>query len=477
MSKITVGTKFGLWEVSNHEYLGAGGNGKVWPVHRADGVSGALKILHAKHLENPNDGLGKRRTSRFFQEIRFLKTSNNLDGILPAIDSYTPEYPSLHDRPWLVTPIAVPLSKAPRTTFPVLDSVVEVFAAIAKTLARLHTEGVHHRDIKPENLFLLSEKPVIGDFGLVELPDGADLTGKSEFMGPLFYIAPEMMQNADGVDAAPADVYSLIKSFWVIATDQNYPPPGEQRIDTPALVLSTYRKHCDAEILDHLIYQCTRHNPSDRPSMQYVATELSAWTRRVSTSGNLPSMVGLGVRINTATVHLDDSIARRQRIQKSLEKLCSDARVRFEQQYATIAKDLEVERGGVTEDSSSWQSYLYETRNPRPWPWWMRSVTASVVFPSKQSQDAIYPETCLQSGLGFMWQPTQDTVLVSACHSIYTNKTNGTEWTTVWINEIQAPVLTAQLAKVVIELEGKLWENSRRAVEAFTEMIEQIYKT
>ncbi len=34
-----------------------------------------------------------------------------------------------------------------------LERVVEAVAAIAETLAELHSKGISHRDIKPDNLF------------------------------------------------------------------------------------------------------------------------------------------------------------------------------------------------------------------------------------------------------------------------------------------------------------------------------------
>jgi hypothetical protein len=86
-----------------------------------------------------------------------------------------------------------------------------------------------------------------------------------------------MMRDAADVPAGPADVYAFAKSVWVLAADQKYPLPGEQRAEIPQLRLSSYCPHTRAGILDRLIEQATQHNQKQRPLMREVADELAAW--------------------------------------------------------------------------------------------------------------------------------------------------------------------------------------------------------
>ena len=116
-----------------------------------------------------------------------------------------------------------------------VDFAVRAIACVANTVAGLHAIRAFHRDIKPENILVINGLPFLSDFGLVDFPDKVAVTGSDEFLGPLFYLAPEMMANATVVDFGKADVYSLAKSLWVVVTGQKYPLPGEQRVDEPGL--------------------------------------------------------------------------------------------------------------------------------------------------------------------------------------------------------------------------------------------------
>jgi serine/threonine protein kinase len=160
-----------------------------------------------------------------------------------------------------------------------LPELVQRMEQIARTLAGLHAENKWHRDLKPENLFDIGGAAFVGDFGLVDYPDKEAVTASGELMGPLFYLAPEMMGDAADTPAGPADVYALAKTLWVLASGQTYPLQGEQRADSPGLRLSTYCPHPRATILDRLLERATRHDPNHRPVMAEFADELAAWLK------------------------------------------------------------------------------------------------------------------------------------------------------------------------------------------------------
>jgi serine/threonine protein kinase len=158
-----------------------------------------------------------------------------------------------------------------------LESVVTAVADIADTLVSLHEEGYTHRDLKPDNIFMYSGRWVIGDFGLVEFPAKEALTRKGEKLGPAHFIAPEMLADARNADGRKADVYSLAKTFWVLATGQRFPPPGEQRVDVKGLTIAGYRVHPRVAPLDRVIEEATRHNPDDRITMAHLTATLRSW--------------------------------------------------------------------------------------------------------------------------------------------------------------------------------------------------------
>jgi serine/threonine protein kinase len=266
-----MGQQFGEWILNGEKPLNKGGNGIVWEAENSNGKKVAIKFLQSRHFGTP-------REIRFRDEIEFLKREGRA-GILPLIDFYLPTFSSEKDRPWFVMPLATPFSDlnlSGPTKFVELISLIEI---VSQTLAQLHEEAIWHRDLKPENLFKLDGVPVIGDFGLVDFPEKAAITAGAEIVGPLFYVAPEMMHNAKNTPAGPADVYSLAKTLWVMASGQKYPLLGEQRKDTPALRLSTYCPHERAHILDSLIDRSTAFTPAQRPTMKEFSAELAEWRK------------------------------------------------------------------------------------------------------------------------------------------------------------------------------------------------------
>jgi hypothetical protein len=58
-------------------------------------------------------------------------------------------------------------------------------------------------------------------------------------------------------DYAPADVWSLAKTLWVLACDQRWPPPGPHRRDEPATRLDAYVQHARTPIS----IACSRQPP------------------------------------------------------------------------------------------------------------------------------------------------------------------------------------------------------------------------
>jgi serine/threonine protein kinase len=270
--ELAPGKSFGQWTLKGEKPLGEGGNGVVWAAENSDGQKVAIKFLK-------NGRLGEIREKRFRDEIQFLKNENNRSGILPLVDSNLPLSPSKTERLWFATPLTIPFTDLKLSGAPNLAELVQKIETVTQTLAGLHNENKWHRDLKPENLFILNGNPVIGDFGLVDFPDKEAITTKTEILGPLFYVAPEMMEDAANKPAGPADVYSIAKTLWVLASGQRYPLPGEQRVDNPALRLSTYCRHARAHILDALIERATLYEPSRRPTMRDFAEELSAWLK------------------------------------------------------------------------------------------------------------------------------------------------------------------------------------------------------
>lgn len=136
----------------------------------------------------------------------------------------------------------------------------------------LHARTIYQRDIKLPNLFPLGINVMVGNFSLVSEPEKGPITDASNKLGPLWFLAPEMLTNPAAAASGPADVYSLAKSLgpWQRAC----PPQGQQRTDTPELSIVDYVEHPSAHLLDRLVERATSHDPDDRPTMIEMAVDV-----------------------------------------------------------------------------------------------------------------------------------------------------------------------------------------------------------
>jgi branched-chain amino acid transport system substrate-binding protein len=88
----------------------------------------------------------------------------------------------------------------------------QVLLPIARGLAYAHQHNLIHRDVKPANILVdENEEPILTDFGIAKLLEGAEghtLTGTGVGLGTPEYMAPEQGMGASAIDAR-ADIYSL----------------------------------------------------------------------------------------------------------------------------------------------------------------------------------------------------------------------------------------------------------------------------
>jgi serine/threonine protein kinase len=262
------GQTAGPWTL--HGQLGHGGNGTVWKASRPGTENAvALKVLNVTKIEHES-------YKRFVREIGFLRQHQSTPGVLPLLDSHLPDQPGKGDRPWLAMPVAIPIAQS--LAGRPLPDIVEAVAAIADTLARLQADfGIAHRDIKPGNLYELDGSWLIGDFGLIALPDAETLTHDGRQVGPAHYTAYEMILSPATAQPHPADVYSLGKTLWVLATGQAWPPEGHQPAGTRGFEIGDFRPYPRSGALDQEVDLMTRLHPEERPSKAQVARDLAAW--------------------------------------------------------------------------------------------------------------------------------------------------------------------------------------------------------
>lgn len=264
LPQIRAGLQLGAWELVTQ--LGYGGNGEVWRAKQA----GSGDVIAIKILTKVKETAYKR----FRHETSILRQLAGLTGVVQILAENLPD-DFKEERAWYVMPLGVPLPKALATAS--LVDIVGSFRQIASAMAVMHSKEITHRDVKPANCILIDGKGCLGDFGLVDYPEKEDLTGKHEDIGPRWTMAPEVWRHGPKTDGKAADVYSLAKSLWILATKQNqgfdgvYDPYGK-------LGLRRFRKPREfIGPLDSLLVLATDHDPNQRPTMQQFADELSQW--------------------------------------------------------------------------------------------------------------------------------------------------------------------------------------------------------
>lgn len=346
------------------EQLGTGGNSVVWRARRGEAVC-ALKVLNSR---DPDD----ESYQRFSREAELLKRLSGRRGVMPLIDAHVPLNPTRSDRAWIAMPVATGVRQALGPQ-PSLEAVVEAVQAIAATLASLSDEGISHRDLKPENLFNIDGEWVLGDFGLAKDANCEAITEDGRALGARFYVAPEMQTSPSTSDGRCADVYSLAKVLWVLASGQNFPPPGHQ-VETyfpnTLVAITNVEK---AQILDALIDRATRYAPAERPTMAMLSDELRGWLASDERSQRESDIVRtIQVPAELAGL-LQQRTARPALLKKRAEDLLSSV---GKAQLESVAADLHVPgmggggyqiRGDVRGPSDAWAaSHSKVWRVPEP---------------------------------------------------------------------------------------------------------------
>ncbi|MGZ8474880.1 MAG: serine/threonine protein kinase [Candidatus Limnocylindria bacterium] len=268
----------------------------------------ALKVLRTKNAAS-------EPYQRFRQEVAALRALGDHPGILPVIDANLPERPSSKHPAWLAMPLAYPIRQVLEDA-PLAD-VVSAVATIAETLADLQEKHqLSHRDVKPSNLYGREGLWLVGDFGLVELPGQEDITQSDRPLGPVNFIPYEMMVDPSRAAGGPADVYSMAKTAWVLATGQTYPPQGEQPATNRAIGVGQYKAHARAQDLDRILDRATKHDPRDRPSMRTFAADLRAWLVEPPDLRSLPDLAELGLRLRAAAAPRLSDAQQRDRLEE-----------------------------------------------------------------------------------------------------------------------------------------------------------------
>jgi eukaryotic-like serine/threonine-protein kinase len=217
--------------IPDHEVLrkiGGGAYGEVW---LARGVTGALRAVKVVWREDFEDA---RTFEREFEGIlKFEPMSRDHPALVNILHvGRSPDGVSFY---YYVMEIGDdmtsgqdinPIEYEPRTLRADnqpgagvqwdTNDCIDVGLRLAEALDHLHERGLAHRDVKPSNVIFVNGRAKLADIGLVAA------RGQRTFVGTEGFVPPE------GPGSAQADVYSLGKVLYEIAT-------GKDRLCFPEL--------------------------------------------------------------------------------------------------------------------------------------------------------------------------------------------------------------------------------------------------
>jgi serine/threonine protein kinase len=255
--------------------LGLGATAQVYlALHPTSGSQVAIKVFHPHLIASPDFA------ARFEREVR---TAMALDhaGIVRVLD-----YGYDAGQAYLVMDyVSGPSLRAyqreqenrPLTT----DEAVHLVAAVADTLAYLHSQGLVHRDVKPSNILLRDgrlDSPVLTDLGIARLLEATVDSASGTAAGTPAYMSPE--QGLGKPVDARSDIYALGAVLFDLVTGQ----PPFQAESSYAVVL--HHIHTSPprprdlrpdlpEAVQQVILKALAKNPEDRyPSAAAFAAAL-----------------------------------------------------------------------------------------------------------------------------------------------------------------------------------------------------------
>lgn len=221
ISRNLLGHRVPPW-IPDHELLrviGRGAYGEVWLARNVMGTYRAVKIVYRDSFDNDRP---YEREYSGIQRFEPISRSHEcqVDILHVGRDEanayfyYIMELADAEDGggeidPETYVPKTVRSELKRRGRFPFAEA-LEISLGLATALEHLRKNGLVHRDIKPANVIFVNGLPKLADIGLV-----------TESGGPMSYVGTEGYLPPEGPGSIQADIYSLGKTLYEIATGRD----------------------------------------------------------------------------------------------------------------------------------------------------------------------------------------------------------------------------------------------------------------
>lgn len=247
---ITVGNKDYLLT----EEIGGGGNGTVFAATSvSDTHEYAVKFLLQGHSDSD-------KVARFLAEIEFCKTADH-PNIIKIVG--TGQH---NERYFYIMPRYKGTLRGIIENENDIWQLLQICIQLCEGVSFIHEKRIIHRDLKPENVLLGDNNElVIADFGIAHFVDSS-MTKEHDWLGNKRYAAPEQLYQEKITElTAACDIFALGRIINEIFTKHNPDGTSYLQIADVYPVLSP---------LDYIVNRCLLQNPSERPSIEELVTEL-----------------------------------------------------------------------------------------------------------------------------------------------------------------------------------------------------------
>lgn len=226
----------------------------LWKYMRpeSDSELGALKVFDIRD----GDPDAEEALMRLRNEVAVLRQSR--PGLVRLLDANEKEK-------WMVTEYMPDgtLEKDPLRYRGSAYRALKTFRSLVETVASLHKDNIVHRDIKPANVFFgKDDKFVLGDFGIVFLPNSADrVTTTTERVGPRDYI-PQWADLGERLENVQPnfDVYMLGKLLWCMVSGRvKLPREYHRRPEYDVTVM--FKNDPKMRVINDILEKCIVEEP------------------------------------------------------------------------------------------------------------------------------------------------------------------------------------------------------------------------
>jgi serine/threonine-protein kinase len=275
--------------VAGHELvsvIAVGSMGEVYLAkHQTLGVSRALKVIRADLRERAQSLARFTREAQVLARLQHnsivqIVEFGSLENGWPFLAMEYVDGPSLDE---LVQVEPLPLGPA-----------LLILEQLALALHYAHSNNVVHRDLKPANILVRSgdvRQVKLIDFGLARVvdADAERITGNGQTIGSPVYMAPEQVENDQGVTSA-VDIYALAGIAYTLLSGA---PPFSYKASVRLMMAHAKEmpprltERCPhlPPLLDDLLAACLAKEPRHRPAGDQLATELRRILRASEPAG------------------------------------------------------------------------------------------------------------------------------------------------------------------------------------------------